>query len=32
VTTERAINAAYISSIFLKFTIENAKADTWQEL
>ncbi|PAN28238.1 hypothetical protein PAHAL_5G139500 [Panicum hallii] len=28
----RAINAAYISSIFLKFIIENAKADNWQEL
>jgi hypothetical protein len=28
----KAINAAYISSIFLKFIIENAKADNWQEL
>jgi dymeclin len=28
----RAINAAYISSIFLKFIIENAKTDNWQEL
>lgn len=28
----KAINAAYISSIFLKFIIENAKTDNWQEL
>ncbi|OEL23641.1 Dymeclin [Dichanthelium oligosanthes] len=32
VVYRRAINAAYISSIFLKFIIENAKADNWQEL
>ncbi|XP_045086665.1 uncharacterized protein [Aegilops tauschii subsp. strangulata] len=28
----KAINAAYISSIFLKLITENAKADNWQEL
>ncbi|KAJ1285622.1 hypothetical protein BS78_03G292700 [Paspalum vaginatum] len=32
VVYRRAINAAYISSIFLKFIIENAKSDNWQEL
>ncbi|NP_001168334.1 uncharacterized protein LOC100382102 [Zea mays] len=32
VVYRRAINAAYISSIFLKFIIENAKTDSWQEL
>ena len=32
VAYRRAINAAYISSIFLKFIIENAKTDNWQEL
>lgn len=32
VVYRRAINAAYISSIFLKFIIENAKADNWLEL
>ncbi|AQL00133.1 dyggve-melchior-clausen syndrome protein [Zea mays] len=32
VVYQRAINAAYISSIFLKFIIENAKTDSWQEL
>lgn len=28
----KAVNAAYISSVFLKFMIENAKGDKFEEL
>lgn len=28
----KAINATYISSVFLKFVIENAESDTFEEL
>ncbi|XP_073005545.1 uncharacterized protein [Typha latifolia] len=28
----KAVNATYISSVFLKFIIENAKSDNWEEL
>jgi len=28
----KAVNATYISSVFLKFVIENSKSDTFEEL